>query len=312
MPSRLYIPRQVIEAISSYIDAAIDQAQKEFWSANEDEDTLTGHLFARLKTGVHLVDVTQDEINGPWKWSIDYTKFRGRGKDAAESFLGADGIIELYLDRGYRHESKGLLFQSKVDWTSNRDLLEQAILLSTWREASIVINYTAAGFDAYPIDSILASKGVERNTKNKLPLKEALTKYFLECRVGSTDLSYDARARRLVWRDTNGVLVATQFRLSHRVRIEVQAPAFKPKFNFDKLIKPNEIHHHRMDVHPEDVLTPMLTNEREPAKAVKRALSLAYHPDRYASLNQLFRDLMNRRMQEVNAASDELLKRERK
>jgi hypothetical protein len=31
-----------------------------------------------------------------WTWSIDYTKFRGRGPGAAEKALGADGILEMH------------------------------------------------------------------------------------------------------------------------------------------------------------------------------------------------------------------------
>jgi hypothetical protein len=116
MAHRLYIPAQVLDAISGHISTAVEKAVQGFWSANEDEDTLTGHLGACLKTGTHTVDVTQDEINGPWKWSIDYSKFRGRGKNATESYLGADGILELSLDMGYRRDTKSLLFQAKTDW----------------------------------------------------------------------------------------------------------------------------------------------------------------------------------------------------
>jgi hypothetical protein len=172
MARRLYIPAQVLDAISDHISIAVEKAVQGFWSANEDEDTLTGHLGACLKTGTRTVAVTREEINGPWKWSIDYSKFRGRGRNATESYLGADGILELSLDMGYRRDTKSLLFQSKIDWDNSPDLVEQAIVMSTWREAAIGINYTSTSFDAYSLDSILASRGIKANAKGAITLHQ--------------------------------------------------------------------------------------------------------------------------------------------
>lgn len=306
MPRRLSIPRQVVDSIAAHISAAIDIAQDGFWSANEDEDALTGHLGACLKKGPQSVEVTQDEVNGTWKWSIDYAKFRGRGQDATESFLGADGIFELRLDWGARRESKALLFQSKVAWTSSPDLVKQALLLSTWREAAIAINYTSSSFDAYSIDSVLASRGRERNARHRLTLKEALINHFLECRVGNTDLSYDARARRLAWRDRNGVRVATQFSVPHRVRLEVAAPTYKQQFTYDKLIPTRQIHLHRMEAEAEQILRPLFSDQEETVTVMRKALAATYHPDHYCGLDKFYRDLATKRMQETNSAADEV------
>jgi len=227
MPRRLYIPEQVLKSITDHVNTAINKSVDGFWSANADEDTITGHLCGCLKTGIHNVEVTQDQINGTWKWSIDYAKFSGRGKNAAESFIGADGIIELALTFGSRTESKAILFQAKNDWQIDRKLAKQTMLLSTWREAAIVINYTPTGFSAYSIDSIITSKGDRKKAKGELNLKPTLTEFFLRCKIGDTDLSYDARTRKLVWRDTNGIRVATQFSIPRRVRIEIQSPKHK-------------------------------------------------------------------------------------
>ncbi|HEV7949996.1 MAG TPA: hypothetical protein VGP24_09540, partial [Glaciihabitans sp.] len=82
MPRQLYIPAKVLDQISEHISSAVDRAVAGFWSGNEDEDTLTGDLGACLRTGSHTVEVIQDEISGPWKWSMTYSKFRGRGKGA--------------------------------------------------------------------------------------------------------------------------------------------------------------------------------------------------------------------------------------
>ena len=311
MARRLYIPAQVLDAISAHISSAVERAVQGFWSANEDEDTLTGHLGACLKTGMHTVMVVQDEINGPWKWSIDYAKFRGRGKNATESYLGADGILELSINMGYRTDTKSLLFQSKTDWSNSSDIVEQAIVMSTWREAAIGINYTPTSFDAYSIDSILACRGIKADAKGAITLQDALNQYFIRCKIGNTDLRYDARSRRLYWRDVNGLLVAVQFSIPERVRLNVAAPAQRRPLQVDKELVPDEINLHRMEVEPEEVLMPILAPAEISAKAMKRTLAMTYHPDRYSAYDQLFRDLATRRMQEVNTASDELAKREK-
>lgn len=302
MPRRLYIPDGVLASIGEHVGTAVDRAVSEFWSANEDEDTMTGHLGARLQTSVHVVDVVQAELNGAWKWQIEYAKFRGRGAKATESLVGADGIFELSLDFGYRKDSKALLFQSKIDWQDDAELLKQAAMLSTWREAAIVVNYTANGFDAYSIDSVLNSRGAERNAEGKVGLKDALIKYFLHCRIGNTDLSYDARARRLIWRDITGIRVAAQFSIPRRIRLNVEAPTYKSEANFDKIVPLDEIHNYRMQADPEEILMPLLSDRSESAKIRRRSLAMTYHPDRFSMADQLLRDVLNRRMQEVNAA----------
>lgn len=303
MPRRLYIPAQVIEDISEHIESGVQKGIAGYWSANEDEDTLTGHLGACLKTGVRTVNVTQDEIPGPWKWSIDYTKFRGRGKNATESFLGADGIFELTLDRGFSKDTKSLLFQAKTDWDDSPDIVKQALLLSTWREASITVNYTESAIDAYSIDSVIASKGKKSKAKEPVSLQIALKEYFIICKIGNTDLRYDAQQRRLFWRDNNGVIVAVQFSIPSRIRVKVNSPVRKNIQHVDKVISPDEIHKHRMEVEPEEVLMPMLTNAQVETKAMQRSLAMAYHPDRFNTFDQLLKDIANSRMQEVNTAS---------
>lgn len=57
----------------------------------EDEDTFTGHVGALLGCAERQTDVSGQT----WRWRIEYSKFRGRGRDASETFLGADGIFEV-------------------------------------------------------------------------------------------------------------------------------------------------------------------------------------------------------------------------
>lgn len=294
------MPIEVLESIKEHISASIPKAVDGFMSANEDEDTMTGQFGACLRTSTHIVNVDNAEIDGPWKWSIDYTKFRGRGKDATESFVGADGIIELSIDWSGRKETKALLFQAKMDWQSDKSLLQQAILLSTWREASLFINYTETAIEALSIDSVLRSRGVRSDAKDILPLADALTEYFLQCKIGSTDLAYDAVARQLRWRAGNGVTVATQFSIPHRLRVKVKAPGYKHKLEWNKLIPKSDIHSHRMAVEPDELIAPLLTSVVPEIKKQMQAISSAYHPDKLGLMDQLSMDLINRRMQEFN------------
>lgn len=192
-----------------------------------------------------------------------------------------------------------------MDWHSDNSLLQQAILLSTWREASIFINYTESEIEAFSIDDVLRSRGVRSSVKNVVPLATALTDYFLQCRVGNTDLAYDAVARQLRWRALSGVTVATQFSIPHRLQVKVKAPGFKHKLEWDKLIPISEIHSHRMAVEKDELIAPILSSETIEPKKQLQMLSSAYHPDKLGVIDQLFKDLANRRMQEINAAFSE-------
>lgn len=167
-----------------------------------------------------------------------------------------------------------------------------------------MINYTPTAFYAYSIDAVLRSQGSEVETRNKLFLRDALTQHFLNCRVGNMDLRYDAITRKLTWRDHRGAVVATKFSIPHRIRLKIQSPNAMEPVAYEKLIPFNEIHDHRMQAEPEEMLAPLLSERPASIKSQKRSLSMTYHPDRYAPGDQLLRDLMTRRMQEINAAYD--------
>jgi hypothetical protein len=304
MPRRLYIPRQVHAAIAAHIESALERAVGGFLSAQEDEDTLTGELCSSLRTGVHTVNVVNDEISGPWKWQFKYSKLRGRGSNAAENVLGADGIFELAVNYGNGADTKSLLFQAKTQWQQDMSLLEQAAKLSTWREAAIFVNYTPDAFYAYSIDSVLRSHGRETDARNKLALRDALTKHFLDCRIGNMDLRYDPKARKLTWRDVSGAVVATQFSIPHRMRVKIDSPNVKENVNYEKLVPLDQVHRHRMHADPEELLKPLLSDAAIAPKDQRRALSMTYHPDRYSEGDELLRDILNRRMQEFNWAYD--------
>src|SRR4051812_40498839 len=115
MKRPLYLPNEVKVDIQKHLDAAIKRAVDGYESAAEDEDVMTGHLGGLLRIGPQRVHVTQAEVDGDWSWSIEYHKFRGRGDKATESFVGADGILELQVRRPNGVHRKAALFQSKLD-----------------------------------------------------------------------------------------------------------------------------------------------------------------------------------------------------
>ncbi len=138
MRRKLFIPDEVKLSIEKHLHNAINKATEGYLSANEDEDTLTGHVGALLRISNQKVFVKNVEASGTWSWSINYYKFRGRGPKSTENFLGADGIFELIIDYGNNQSSKkSLLFQAKNDWSVDKLLYGQCIKLSTWREASV-------------------------------------------------------------------------------------------------------------------------------------------------------------------------------
>jgi hypothetical protein len=279
-----------------------------FISANEDEDTLTGEVGAALRSGRRRVFVEQSSLEVPatWTWEITYYKFRGRGPRAPESFLGADGIVELNVTIGSRQEQKSLLFQAKVAGHGGRDLLEQALKLSTWREAATIFIYGESGYRALSIDPVIASRGILQLDGGR-PLNEYLGLDFLECLVGDTELQYDARRRRLAWRAMDGERIATRFALGHRIGIFVSSPQKRgAPSDVHRVVDPEQAHLYRMEAEDIQVLGLETGATARAIRAARNKLALTYHPDAFGDLSALLRDAATRRMQEINAAVDRI------
>ncbi|HBG17885.1 MAG TPA: hypothetical protein DDY32_00995 [Desulfobulbaceae bacterium] len=308
MAGRLYIPNEVKDSIAKHFDKAITKAVDGFWSGNEDEDTLTGALGAclRCRTKTVTAFASNNELPGKWKWSIDYTKFRGRGTNATEKYLGADGIFELTLSHGFRHDRKSVLFQSKTDWTTDVDILKQSLLLSTWREAAFVLNYTEDAYETFSVDEVIKARG--KKPEKGLPLQKTLSDHFLECKIGDTELEYDVRWRRLSWRTSAGIRVATQFSIPQRIRIRIQAPGQSPSASYDKIIPTDQVHDHRMQASHREIFQNLLSEEDVQLKKLKRELSLTYHPDLFQNFEDIFKEIAKRRMQEINDAYEYVLR----
>ena len=308
--TKLYIPAEVKSKISEHIDEKYKLALEGYYSANEDEDTLTGDLGATLRIKNQKVKIIDNEINGTWTWGMNYTKFRGRGQNATEKKIGADGIIELELKIGNRIERKSVLFQSKMSLVNDPKLLEQVVLLTTWREAAFILNFEPDVYEAYNLDSILKSGGKKPNSKHSKTIAEFFKTDFLDCFVGDTDLGYDARKRILKWRTIEGISVATKFSIPHRIAIKVKAPTRNYRDDwYSKEIKNDEIHNYRMAASDEEILSLPNNYSEKDLKKSRNEMAKLYHPDKHNFLDELQKDIFNRRMQEANLAYEELKKR---
>lgn len=314
MPRKLYMPAEVKEAISDHINNSVENAKDGYLSANEDEDTLTGHLGASLRIKNQKVKVEQSEIRGTWKWSIEYYKFRGRGANATEKYLGADGIFELHLNFGRRLEKKSMLFQAKKMWEEDKLILDQCIKMSTWREAAFLLNYTPVEFEAYFLDDAIRSRGTKSQSTSPNTLAGFLSEHFLECKIGDLDLDYDASSRKLYWRTISGELVATKFSIASRISVKIDVPNQKLTGDrkADRIISNEEIHNFRMHANEEDILSLKIDHTESELKKARKNLALTYHSDRLNVGDQLLQELLNRRMQEINKAYDDIYAKQQK
>lgn len=314
--TRLNIPEEVKTKIKKHLSQRYKLAVDGYFSASEDEDTLTGDLGAtfRIKGQKVFVENSQIEFPGEWTWSMDYHKFRGRGANATENALGADGLFELTLKIGNRIEKKSILFQSKINWTNDPNLVKQVIKLTTWREAAFVLNFTPTEFEAIDLDSIISSRGKNGKNIGIIPLDKFIGENFLDCIVGDVDLRYDALSRKLVWRSNSGKIVATKFSVPHKIAIKIKAPNrnYGNKLKYDKEIKNEEIHNYRMESSEEEILSIGSNYSKTDVRKARAAKALIYHSDLLNLEDYRLNDLIKRRMQEINRAHDLLKARAKK
>ncbi|BAV08641.1 hypothetical protein SAMN05421788_101100 [Filimonas lacunae] len=303
---KLYIPEEVKADIKKHISSKYPLALEGFFSASEEEDALTGDLGGtlRIKNQRVFVKDSQIETPGEWTWSINYHKFRGRGPGATENKLGADGIFELTLQIGNRVEKKSLLFQSKISWKDDPNILREAIKLTTWREAAFVLNFTPTEYEAIDLDTIIKSRGKRPSKINFTPLDQFIGENFLECIVGDIDLRYNATTRKLFWRTNDGQYVSTKFSIPQRIAIQINAPDLDTSNSKYREIKNEDIHNFRMNTSAEEILS--LENNYSPneLKKARAAKALIYHSDAHSFGDKLLDELLKVRMQEINVAHD--------
>jgi hypothetical protein len=302
----LFIPEEVKASIRKHLrNRTEDAINYGYESASEEEDTLTGDLGASLRTSNQKVEVKNLEIKstGTWKWSINYSKFRGRGHGATEKILGADGIFELTLQIGNITEKKSIMFQTKKDWDYDQNVLAQALKLTNWREAAFVLNFTRGSYEAYDLDTVISSRGRRPQTDSHIDLIEFLGGNFLDCVVGDVDLNYDSRNRKLTWFTMQGEYVTTKFSIPEKIRLKITAP--NPG-GITKVISNDDVFAYRMDAAPEEILSLGRGYSEKDLKKARDEKAKTFHLDTSRSDDDFLNQLNNMRMQEVNSAHEKL------
>jgi hypothetical protein len=196
-PMLLVLPEPVVRTLRSHFYAGVKQAEARFSYHAADEDAVTGGLGERLIEPPVVIQVD----GRAYRWHTSYYKVRGRGLDAPERRLGADGIfqIEVLDERGQLVVRKGLLFQSKIEW-HGRDgrLLEQARELLAQSPSAIVIDYSRNGYKAVSAEDVVRGDGNRRRVRTAKSLAEVLGDEFVGCTRGQEGLYWEPRAEQLL------------------------------------------------------------------------------------------------------------------
>jgi hypothetical protein len=215
-------------------------------------------------------------------------------------------IVELTLHRpnGYRFDTKSLLVQAKKNWTSDSRITEQAVRLSTWREAAAFMNLTAQSFEAFRIDDVIAGRG-QRPGRAAVQFSDFFAREFVAGDLGDETLLNDAGRRLLQWLDMKDILVGCSFHCRHRLRVDVRPPASGPWTN-PALIEPEEIHEHRLKATPAQILGVPYSPSTHELSSARRRLQKVYHTDLHSEGDEFVEQAMKRRSQEINHAFDSL------
>jgi hypothetical protein len=199
LPILSVLPPMIVRALQRHFYAGVKMAEVRFRHHEADEDAVTGAL------GERLIEPAIRVQFGPevFTWSTVYYKLRGRGAHAPEKELGADGIFQLeVLDQEKRFIlRKGLLFQSKIEWTGRDErLFYQAQRLAAVSRSAIVIDYSSNGYKAIPATSVMSAEGNRQRIppENDKPLAEVLGDEFVGCLLGDHGLYWEPKLERLV------------------------------------------------------------------------------------------------------------------
>lgn len=192
------LPEPVIDSIRASYLRGIAAAERGYIYAQDDEDVVTGALGQALLSENQVVMAD----GSVFVWKTTYQKFRGRGKDATEKHLGADGIFQIEIQQ--RQQStvfrKGLLFQSKNRWQGkDARLKEQAGSLAFPPEIGVVLDYSDEGFFACSAKDAYEAEGDRRKLPHNamLSLASMLGDEFLRCQKGLENVFYDVVSRTI-------------------------------------------------------------------------------------------------------------------
>lgn len=217
------LPSNVFVELQDHLRSASLRGEQGWLSGKDEEDTLTGDLGGSLRRDWQQL---QDVDGRTWRWRMTYTKFRGRGKDAEEKLIGADGIIQIEVedlqDRGI--QAKGLLFQAKKTGNKRKQTLIEQVrkMESIAPHGAAVFEYGSNQYSASDARLYIGDSPSTLGNAVTERLGDYLADRFLPCDVGTRGMYYDAvRTTLFVPNATEGVRLV-RVKLGHRFRIEVE------------------------------------------------------------------------------------------
>lgn len=185
--------------ISRQIEDAVSDTERFFPVQKADEDAVSGSLGANLMSQVSGEIVLGEKA---YVWDTRAHVVRGKGPNAPENAIGADGLIEIRIVdvvTGKLISCKGLPFQAKKH-KNDSGLFEQVKKLKDLSCSSIVIDYSDNGFTGVTEKDLLDAEGKFRNVKSEkfVKLGKLLGEMFLNCKVGRQHITYNPDAERVV------------------------------------------------------------------------------------------------------------------
>ncbi|HTG33574.1 MAG TPA: hypothetical protein VLB76_11665 [Thermoanaerobaculia bacterium] len=218
------LPDEVFDEIAAHIRNRVPHAEEGWKAGSAEEDTITGDLGSALRTR-HPHSITTGGVD--YKWSLSYKKFLSKSKRSVEKRLGADGIFQVEYEDLATGEmtTKGLLFQSKNQWTGrNKKLLSQTDDMERFLPGGgAVFDYSPRGYTACDAAQAIAAEGRRSSVPQSemLPLGDYLINRFMECTSGVRGIYYDATRNVLLVPDQRNGFDEHRFFIETRFRIEV-------------------------------------------------------------------------------------------
>jgi len=193
------LPPYVLDEIRNRYITGVASAEYNYKYDQGDEDSLTGALGQAIATPPRIVFGPDGRM---YEWTIYHYKLRGRGKNAPERRIGADGIFQIEVRDAEKNlaRRKGLLFQAKKKWQGvDSKLREQAAQLADQPDKAIVVDYSPDGYRACSAVDAMRAEGNRRrlNSAQFKHLGEYLGEDFLRCRIGVIGLYYDPETETL-------------------------------------------------------------------------------------------------------------------
>jgi hypothetical protein len=225
------LPQSLLGELRTHIVGACEQAESGYRSGRGREDAVTGALGERLRLEPIKYVVT---LEGTWGFSVLWNKFRSAsGGSREEREIGADGIFQFELYRGYGEEvyTKGLLFQAKKDDDNDLERLfgQCQPMEELVAGGGALIEYAEDAYTAMDCRTALRSQQTVRPIRPDFDaqgtsLGDYLAGRFLACEVGSEELYYDLHTETLFVPTANAAFRRIRATLD-KITIAVYSPA---------------------------------------------------------------------------------------